>query len=131
MRGVGSGFSLVVSLCGGPQPSSEPIIPGDPNLPRVPPLVMVAYGVWIPVLQAPAQGRLTIVGGLLPPLPRGRIPPSPRGRNSYPYLLMIHISLILCALPRGDGMGSAAASTLSPSPPLSSPPELSVWFVDI
>ena len=74
------------------------------------------YWVWGPVLQAPAQGRPTIVGGLPSPLPRGRIPPSPRGRNSCPYLPMIPIPPLLCACPRGDGAGRSAASTPPPVP---------------
>ena len=72
------------------------------------------YRVWCPVIQYPAQGRPTIVGGLPPPLPRGRIRTSPRGQNSCPYLPIIPISALLCTHLHSDGAGSAAASTLSP-----------------
>ena len=72
---VYGGFRLVVSLRGGARLSSAPIIPGDRNFPRDPPLGVVEYGVWGPVLQAPAQGPPTIAGGFLPPLPRLQPPP--------------------------------------------------------
>ena len=101
--------------------------PRRPKFSKGSPLRVVAYGVWCPVLQAPVQGRPAIVGGLPPPLPERRIPPSPRGRNTCSSLLMIPRSPLLCARTRGDGAGSAAAST----PPLSSPPELLVQFVEI
>ena len=80
------------------------------------PLGVVAYRVWGPVIQSPARGRPTIVGGLPPPLLRGRYPCSPRRLNSYPFLLTISISPVLCARPRGYGAGSAADSTPSPVP---------------
>ena len=96
-------------------------------------------------------GRPTVVGGLLPPLPRGRIPSSPCGQKSCPCLPIIPISPLLCTCLCDDSVGSAAASTpytggggggggggwglypiyYPPPPPLSSPPELSVWFVEI
>ena len=79
----GGGFRLVTSLRGGARPSSAPIIPGDPNLPRGTPIGVVAYGVWGPVLQSPAQGRPIIVGGLPPPLLRERIPPSVEFHKVY------------------------------------------------
>ena len=85
-------------------------------MPRGTSLGVVPYGFWGPVLQSPAQGHPTIVGVLLPPLPRGQIPPSPRGRNFRPSLLMILISPLLCARLRSDGARSAAASTPSPPP---------------
>ena len=78
----GGGFSLVASLRKGDQPSSSPIIPGEPNLPRGPPLGVVAYGVWGPVIQAPARGCPTIVGGLPPLIPWGKILPLPADRIS-------------------------------------------------
>ena len=100
------------------QLSSAPIIPREPNFPRGPPLGVLAYRVWVTVLQAPSWGCPTIVGGLPPPTPWGRPPPSPRGQNYRPYLPIIPISPLLYAHPRGDGAGSAAASTpsLVPSP---------------
>ena len=101
--------------------------PRGPKCAKGSPLRVVAYGVWCPFLQAPVRGRPAIVEGLPPPLPQRQIPPSPRGRNSCSFLLMIPISPTLCARTRGDGTGSAAAST----PPLSYPPELSVQFVEI
>ena len=76
--GGGGGVRLVAYLRGDARQSSAPIIPGDPNLPRGSPLGVVAYGVWGPVLQSPACGRHTIVGGLTASLPQGRIPPLPR-----------------------------------------------------
>ena len=125
---------MVASLRGGARTLSVPVIPGDPNLPRDAPLGVVVYGVWVPVLKSPVQGRPTIVGGLPPPLLRGQPPPSPRRLNACPSLSMIPIFPLLCACLRGDGAGISAASTLShapSSPPPPSPPELSVQFVDI
>ena len=110
------GVRLVASLRGGARTLSAPIFPRDPNLPRGNHLGVVTYGVWSPVLQASARGRPTIVGGLPPPLPRGRIPPSPCGWNSHPSLPMISISPLIYTRPRGDGTGSSTASTPSPVP---------------
>ena len=107
---------MVTSLHRGARPSSAPIIPMDPNFPRGNPLGVLAYGVWAPVVQAPARGLPTIVGCLPPPLPHGRIVPSPHGHNSCPSLPMIPISPLLCARPRGDGAGRSTASTPSPVP---------------
>ena len=107
---------MVASLRGGARSSSAPVILGDPNFPRDASLGVVAYGFWGPVLQAPAQGPPTIVGGLPPTLLQGQIPPSPRRGNACPSLPMIPISLLLCVCLRGDGAGSAAASTPSPVP---------------
>ena len=83
-----------------------------------PPLGVVEYGGrgGVHVLQAPAQGRPTIEGGLPPPLLQGRISPSPCGRNPHPSLPIIPISLLLCTSPRNEGAGSVAASILSPVP---------------
>ena len=77
MREGGGRFRLVASLHGGEQSSSAPIIPGEPNLPSVPPLGV--WRIWFGFLfyKPPAQGRLTIVGGLQTPLLRGRILPIP------------------------------------------------------
>ena len=41
----GGGVMLVASLSRGAKPSSSPIMSGDPDFPRVPPLDMVAYRV--------------------------------------------------------------------------------------
>ena len=108
----GSGWSH--PCMGVSQPSSAPIIPGEPNFPRVLHLRVLAYRVWGPVIQAPTQGCPNIVGGLPPPLLWGRIPPSPRGQNSCPSLTIIPISPLIYARPCSDSVGSAAASTLSP-----------------
>ena len=110
------GFRLVAFLSGVAQPSSALIIPGDPNFPRGPPLVVVVYGVWGPVLQAHAWGRLAIVGAVPTPLPQGRTPPTPRGRNSLPSLSLIPIYLLLYGRLCSDRVGSAADSSLSPVP---------------
>ena len=109
-------FRLFTSLHGGDRPSSAPIIPREPNFPRGNPLGVVAYEVWCPVLQAPAQGHPNIVGYLQPPLRQGRIPPSTHGQNSCPSLPIIPISPLLCARPRGDGTGNTADSTPPPVP---------------
>ena len=110
---------MVAYLRGGVRPSSSPIIPGNPNLSRSPLLGVVAYGFWVPVLQAPVRGRPVIVGGLPPPLPRGRIHPSPRVRNSRPSLPMIPISPLLCARVRvvtARGVPQSLPRPLSPVP---------------
>ena len=81
----GGGFRLVASLRGFSRTSSAPIIPGDPNFTRGPPLGVVAYGVWGPILEAPARGSPIIIGGLLSTLPREQIPPSPAdGISAHP-----------------------------------------------
>ena len=75
----GGGFRLVASLSRGARPSPAPIIPRDPNLPRGLPLGVAAYGIWVYVIQSPAQGRSTIVGIIPPPVPQRQISPlSPR-----------------------------------------------------
>ena len=116
MRG-GGGVQVGLIPARGRPAMIRTIIPRDPNLPRGIPLGVVEYGVWGPVIQAPASGRTNIVGSLLPPLPQGRISPSPCVRNSQPSLPIIPITPLLCARPRGDGAGSAPAST---PPPVSS-----------
>ena len=115
MRGGGSCWSHPCT--GGALPSSAPIIPGDPNLPGGPPLGVVAYGVWVPVIQSPARGRPTIVGGLPPPLSRGRIPPLSL-QTEFPPIPAndLHLPAPLCTSPHGDGMGGSAASTPLPVP---------------
>ena len=114
----GKGFRLVASLRA--RSSSAPIIsthhPRGPKFVLGTPLGLVAYGVWGPVIQSPARRRLTM----------GQISPSPRGQNSRPYLPMIPISPLLCARPRGDGVGASR-----PLPRPLSPPELSIQFVEI
>ena len=76
----------------------------------------MVYGVWVPVLQSPARGQPTIVGGLPPPLPRGRIPLSPQTEFLPISADDTHLPAHMCASPRGDGAGSAAASNLAPVP---------------
>ena len=114
-RGVGdSGWS---HLCSGTANHHQnQSSPGTQICLAPTPLGVATYGVWGPVLQAPAQRRPTIVGGLPLPLPQGRTPTSPRGRNSCPSLLMIPISPLLSVRPRGDKEESATASTPSPVP---------------
>ena len=109
------GVRLVASLRGGVQHSSAPIIPWDPNLPRGITLGVVEYGVLGPVIQAPARGRPTIVGGLQPSLPREKSHLSLR-TEFLPIPADDPHSPILCARPLGDGVGGAAASNLSPVP---------------
>ena len=111
-RGVGdSGWS---HLCSGTANHHQnQSSPGTQICLAPTPLGVATYGVWGPVLQAPAQGCPTIAGGLPASLTRGRTPTSPRGRNYCPSLPTIPISPILCTRPRGDGVGSATASTLS------------------
>ena len=113
----GGGFRLVTSLRGGARPSSAPIFPGDPNFPRVPPPRGVSiWGlvscypnpfVWSPNHSGGSSAAAS-AGTNLPLYPRTEFPPIPADDT--------HLTAPLCAIPRGNGAGSAAASTLSPVP---------------
>ena len=130
MRGGGSGWSH--RCVGVPDHHQHPSSPGTQICLGVPPLGVVAYGFWGPVLQSPASGRPTIVGGLHIPLPCGRIPPSLRGYNFRPSLPIIPISPLLCALVCVvTAWGAPRPLPCPPYPPPLSPPELSVRFVYI
>ena len=114
----GGGFRLVAPVLGDGQPSSEPIIPRDPNLSSPhPPRGGDVWGLGScstsPCAKAPDHS-----GGSSAASSTGTNPPPRSPRTEFLPIPAddTYLPAPLCARPRGDGAGSVAASTLCPVP---------------
>ena len=107
----------LVSLRGGARPSTAPIIPRDSNFPRGPP--PRGGGVWGLVSCSPRPfAWAPDHSGGSSAAASARTNPSLYLQTEFPPIPVNdpHLPAPLCASPRGDSVGSAAASTLFPVP---------------